>query len=140
MSKEEKQIKEIIDNDLDTGRDLVTENYQLEILTLKDKVDLRRFSRAFLKVDKLLKNIFSNKLDKGEYGGNAQDLKNEIDTKLPINEAYRNYANLTGDTPSQVDNLTTPGKYQCGASGGFISFILLRYYTNVSWTCKTNTP
>lgn len=82
MSKEEKQIKEIIDNDLDTGRDLVTENYQLEILTLKDKVDLRRFSRAFLKVDKLLKNIFSNKLDKGKYGGSAQDLKNDIDTKI----------------------------------------------------------
>lgn len=83
MLKEERQIKEITDNDLDTGRDLVTENYELEILTLKDKVDLRRFSRAFLKVDKLLKNIFSNKLDKGEYGGNAQDLKNEIDRKLP---------------------------------------------------------
>ena len=88
MSKEEKQIKEITDNDLDTGRDLVTENYQLEILTLKDKVDLRRFSRAFLKVDKLLKNIFSNKLDKGLYSGNAQDLKNEINTK----------ANRSGDT------------------------------------------
>ena len=82
MSKDKKQIKEITDNDLDTGRDLVTENYQLEILTLKDKVDLRRFSRAFLKVDKLLKNIFSNKLDKGLYGGNAQDLKNNIDTKI----------------------------------------------------------
>ena len=88
MSKEEKQIKEIIDNDLDTGRDLVTENYQLEILTLKDKVDLRRFSRAFLKVDKLLKNIFSNKLDKGLYGGSAQDLKNEIDTKLNHTNGY----------------------------------------------------
>lgn len=64
MPKEERQIKEITDNDLDTGRDLVTENYELEILTLKDKVDLRRFSRAFLKVDKLLKNIFTGKEDK----------------------------------------------------------------------------
>ena len=120
MSKEEKQIKEIIDNDLDTGRDLVTENYQLEILTLKDKVDLRRFSRAFLKVDKLLKNIFSNKLDKGEYRGNAQDLKNEIDTKLPVNEAYKNYvkAERIGDTDIPVDSTIVPGKYQCGASGG----------------------
>lgn len=88
MSKEEKQIKEITDNDLDAGRGLVTENYQLEILTLKDKVDLRRFSRAFLKVDKLLKNIFSNKLDKGEYGGSAQDLKNEIDGKLNHTNGY----------------------------------------------------
>lgn len=89
MSKEEKQIKEIIDNDLDTGRDLVTENYQLEILTLKDKVDLRRFSRAFLKVDKLLKNIFSNKLDKGLYSGNAQDLKNDIDGKIPYHSSTK---------------------------------------------------
>lgn len=64
MPKEERQIKEITDNDLDTGRDLVTENYELEILTLKDKVDLRRFSRAFLKVDKLLKSIFTGKEDK----------------------------------------------------------------------------
>lgn len=64
MPKEERQIKEITDNDLDTGRDLVTENYELEILTLKDKVDLRRFSRSFLKVDKLLKSIFTGKEDK----------------------------------------------------------------------------
>lgn len=67
MSKEEEQITEVIeitDNDLDTGRDLVTENYGLEILTLKDKVDLRRFSRSFLKVDKLLKSIFTGKEDK----------------------------------------------------------------------------
>ncbi|MGL5229900.1 MAG: head fiber protein [Cetobacterium sp.] len=59
MPKEERQIKEITDNDLDTARDLVTENYELEILTLKDKVDLRKFSRSFLKVDKLLKNAFT---------------------------------------------------------------------------------
>lgn len=64
MPKEERQIKEITDNDLDTGRDLITENYELEILTLKDKVDLRRFSRSFLKVDKLLKSIFTGKEDK----------------------------------------------------------------------------
>ena len=84
MPKEERQIKEITDNDLDTGRDLVTENYELEILTLKDKVDLRKFSRAFLKLDRLLKNMFSNKLDKGEYIGDAQDLKNEIDGKVQL--------------------------------------------------------
>ncbi|MGL5856734.1 MAG: head fiber protein [Cetobacterium sp.] len=63
MPKEKRQIKEITDNDLDTGRDLVTENYELEILTLKDKVDLRRFSRSFLKVDKLLKNAFTSIAD-----------------------------------------------------------------------------
>lgn len=135
MSKEEKQIKEITDNDLDTGRDLVTENYQLEILTLKDKVDLRRFSRAFLKVDKLLKNIFSNKLDKGLYGGNAQDLKNDIDTRLEINEAYRNYvrAEMIGDMSTQVDYITIPGKYQCGASSGkyHLSYLsVIDFYPN----------
>ncbi|MGL4797243.1 MAG: tail fiber protein, partial [Paraclostridium sp.] len=64
MPKDERKIKEITDNDLDTGRNLVTENYELEILTLKDKVDLRRLSRSFLKVDKLLKSIFTGKEDK----------------------------------------------------------------------------
>lgn len=106
MSKEEKQIKEITDNDLDTGRDLVTENYQLEILTLKDKVDLRRFSRAFLKVDKLLKNIFSNKLDKGEYGGSAQDLKNEVDTKVSKNGDTLNGILTSNATSMMVSGVT----------------------------------
>lgn len=64
MSTKNKEIKEITDIDLDTGTNLVTENYQLEILGLKDLVDLRKFSRSFLKVDKLLKSIFTGKEDK----------------------------------------------------------------------------
>lgn len=120
MSKEEKQIKEIKDNDLDTGRDLVTENYQLEILTLKDKVDLRRFSRAFLKVDKLLKNIFSNKLDKGEYGGNAQDLKNDIDNNAPskFNQVFSNhyYHELYGGNTVYEHAFTNPKEYVAEAT------------------------
>ena len=64
MSTKNKEVKEITDIDLDTGTNLVTENYQLEILGLKDLVDLRKFSRSFLKVDKLLKSIFTGKEDK----------------------------------------------------------------------------
>lgn len=61
MPKEDlRKIKQITENDLDTGKNLVTENYQLEILSLKDLVDLRRFSRAFIKVDKLLKAFFNS--------------------------------------------------------------------------------
>ena len=78
MPKEERQIKEITDNDLDTGRDLVTENYELEILTLKDKVDLRRFSRAFLKVDKLLKSIFTGKEDKFPKNSGFNKVKTDL--------------------------------------------------------------
>ncbi|MBC2850334.1 hypothetical protein H5J22_02605 [Cetobacterium sp. 8H] len=78
MPKDEKQIKEITDNDLDTGKDLVTENYELEILTLKDKVDLRRFSRSFLRVDKLLKSIFTGKEDKFSKNSGFNKVKTDL--------------------------------------------------------------
>lgn len=131
MSKEEKQIKEITDNDLDTGRDLVTENYQLEILTLKDKVDLRRFSRAFLKVDKLLKNIFSNKLDKGEYGGSAQDLKNDIDTKVSKNGDTLNGILTSNSTSMMVSGVTGMHLHSNSDQIGFLN-------RDGSWVFRTD--
>ena len=94
--------------------DLVTENYALEVLGLKNPADFRKFSRSFMKLSKIVKGIddsnvgkldkgavsseydtgkkiedkikivqstADNKLDKGTYGGNAQNLKDEIDKK-----------------------------------------------------------
>lgn len=77
MSTKNKEVKEITDIDLDTGTNLVTENYQLEILGLKDLVDLRKFSRSFLKVDKLLKSIFTGKEDR--FSKNTGFNKNKSD-------------------------------------------------------------
>ncbi|MGL5621791.1 hypothetical protein, partial [Cetobacterium sp.] len=88
MSKLKEIIKKITDNDLNTIPGLTTVNYLFELIGLKDKVDLRKFSRNFIKADELIKNINDNKLDKGNYQKTAQDLKNEIDTK----------ANKSGDT------------------------------------------
>ena len=104
MPKEERQIKEITDNDLDTGRDLVTENYELEILTLKDKVDLRRFSRAFLKVDKLLKSIFTGKEDKFPKNSGF----NKAKTDLAENDTNKVFsAKGAFDLKTSLENLIT---------------------------------
>lgn len=104
MPKEERQIKEITDNDLDTGRDLVTENYELEILTLKDKVDLRRFSRAFLKVDKLLKSIFTGKEDKFPKNSGF----NRVKTDLAENDTNKIFsAKGAFDLKTSLENLIT---------------------------------
>lgn len=104
MPKEERQIKEITDNDLDTGRDLVTENYELEILTLKDKVDLRRFSRAFLKVDKLLKSIFTGKEDKFSKNSGF----NRVKTDLAENDTNKVFsAKGAFDLKTSLENLIT---------------------------------
>lgn len=131
MPKEERQIKEITDNDLDTGRDLVTENYELEILTLKDKVDLRRFSRSFLKIDKLLKSIFTGKEDKfsKNSGFNREktdtvendtnkvfSAKGAFDLKTYLVTNYTTLMNNIRDTLTDVINLKLPhGGY--GGSG-----------------------
>ena len=104
MPKEERQIKEITDNDLDTGRNLVTENYELEILTLKDKVDLRRFSRSFLKVDKLLKSIFTGKEDKFPKNSGF----NRVKTDLAENDTNKIFsAKGAFDLKTSLENLIT---------------------------------
>lgn len=52
-------------NALDTViEEVLTKNYSLEILALKNPADFRRFSRSFVKLDKLVKDIeiSSNKI------------------------------------------------------------------------------
>lgn len=72
--------------DLDTLLDenLVTEDYALEILGLKNIADFRKFSRSFMKLSKIVKGIDDSnneKLDKGDYTGNAKNLNDEISKK-----------------------------------------------------------
>lgn len=61
MNKIKKIIKQITDNDLNTIPGLTTANYLFELIGLKDKVDLRKFSRNFIEIDKLIKNIDNEK-------------------------------------------------------------------------------
>ena len=73
-------------NELDTSQEeKVTENYALEILGLKDIADFRKFSRSFMKLDKIIKDLennttteFNKKLNKGE------NLETEYDTAVKI--------------------------------------------------------
>ena len=61
--------------------DLITEDYALEILGLKNPADFRKFSRSFMKLSKIVKEIDdsnNNKVDKGGYSGTAQNLLIEI--------------------------------------------------------------
>ena len=45
-------------NALDTAiEDVLTKNYSLEILSLKNPADFRKFSRSFVKIDKIMKDI-----------------------------------------------------------------------------------
>lgn len=54
MDNEINKISNITDNDLNTGQDLITEHLNFELLALKDNVDLRKFSRNFIKIDDVL--------------------------------------------------------------------------------------
>ena len=56
MNKLKQIIKQITDNDLNTTPGLTTINYLFELIGLKDKVDLRKFSRNFIKIDESLNN------------------------------------------------------------------------------------
>ena len=64
MNKLKQIIKQITDNDLNTTPGLTTINYLFELIGLKDKVDLRKFSRNFIKIDELIKNTNNEKEDK----------------------------------------------------------------------------
>lgn len=51
---------------------------------------------------------------------NAEEQDTQIKSKLPTNEAYKNYVKdeYIGDTDTPVDSTIIPGKYQCGANSG----------------------
>lgn len=81
MSKLKEIIKKITDNDLNTIPGLTTVNYLFELIGLKDKVDLRKFSRNFIRADELIKGIDDNKVSKS---GDIINGKVIIDNKFPV--------------------------------------------------------
>ena len=93
-------------DDLNTLQgELVTQNYNLEILGLKNPADFRKFSKSLIMLDRILKetndkvdNGLKTKLDKGSYGGDADDLKREIDGKEP------SFSKNTGFNKEKTDN------------------------------------
>lgn len=67
--------------------DLITEDYALEILGLKNPADFRKFSRSLMKLSKIVKKIENSnaeKLNKGnvvEKYDTAEKIGNEVDKK-----------------------------------------------------------
>lgn len=92
-----------------TDPDLRTEYFDLELLGLKSIVDLRKFSRSFMKIAKILFGIENNKLDKGDYTGNAKNLNDEISKKASKTVLGRMLVgdNLTVDENGRVSGNPT---------------------------------
>lgn len=56
-------MSKVVENEqeLNTAiEDLVTLNYSLEILGLKNSADFRKFSKSFMKIDKIMKEVEVN--------------------------------------------------------------------------------
>lgn len=103
----------------------LTENDSNKVFTPKGALNLfntltTNFTNGINAAKEVLRLDIVKKLNKGAYSGDAQDLKNDIDSKLPVNEAYKNYVKdeYIGDTDAAVDSTVIPGKYQCGPNGG----------------------
>ena len=104
----EKSLQVTVTNpdDLNTLQgELVTQNYNLEILGLKNPADFRKFSKSLMMLDRILKetnynvdNGLNKKLNKGTYEGDADDLKREIDGKEP------SFSKNTGFNKEKTDN------------------------------------
>lgn len=103
--------------------DLITEDYALEVLGLKNPADFRKFSRSFMKLSKIVKEIDdsnNNKLDKGGYNGTAKNLNDELSKKATKTQLGRIIVgdNLTIDNNGKL-NGTPPvditGKFDKGS-------------------------
>ena len=103
--------------------DLITEDYALEVLGLKNPADFRKFSRSFMKLSKIVKEINdsnNNKLDKDGYNGTAKNLNDELSKKATKTQLGRIIVgdNLTIDNNGKL-NGTPPvditGKFDKGS-------------------------
>ena len=88
--------------------DLITEDYALEVLSLKNPADFRKFSRSFMKLSKIVKEIDdsnNNKLDKGGYNGTAKNLNDELSKKATKTQLGRIIVgdNLTVDVNGKLN-------------------------------------
>lgn len=120
-----------------TEPDLVTENYELDVLGLKNAGDFRKFSKSFIKLDKIVKNIDdatktlddrissvnntlnSAKLDKGGYTGNAKTLDDKISSvnnTLNSAKADKTINIIAGNGLTGGGNLTTNRTISVGAT------------------------
>lgn len=108
--------------------DLITEDYALEVLGLKNPADFRKFSRSFMKLSKIVKGIDdsnNNKLDKGGYNGTAKNINDELSKKATKTQLGRiivgdnltvdSNGKLSGTPPvditGKLDKGTVPEKY-----------------------------
>lgn len=57
-------MSNITEEDLNIKSNLTTENYAFELIGLKDPVDLRKFSKALIKIDDLILNLDETSLKK----------------------------------------------------------------------------
>lgn len=125
----EKSLQVTVTNpdDLNTLQgELVTQNYNLEILGLKNPADFRKFSKSLMMLDRILKetnynvdNGLNKKLNKGTYEGDADDLKNNIDINASnINKCLKyDIKNDNIKYPINIADMENP-KYQLGANSG----------------------
>ena len=120
----EKSLQVTVTNpdDLNTLQgELVTQNYNLEILGLKNPADFRKFSKSLMMLDRILKetnynvdNGLNKKLNKGTYEGDADDLKREIDGKEPAFEKNSGFNKEKTDSYNENDTnklFTQKGAY-----------------------------
>ena len=101
--------------------DLVTEDYALEILGLQSIADFRKFSRSFMKLSKIVKEVETNvdnnldeKLNKGAVSS-EYDTAKKIEDKIKkiINEKWKINTKYIGDTNTSTDfnSITANGTY-----------------------------
>lgn len=101
--------------------DLVTEDYALEILGLQSIADFRKFSRSFMKLSKIVKEVETNvdnnldeKLDKGAVSSDYDTAK-KIEDKIKkiIDEKWKINTKYIGNTSTSTDfnSITANGIY-----------------------------
>lgn len=101
--------------------DLVTEDYALEILGLLSIADFRKFSRSFMKLSKIVKEIETNvddnlyeKLDKGAVSS-EYDTAKKIEDKIKkiIEDKWKITTKYIGNTSTSTDfnSITANGTY-----------------------------
>ena len=123
------------ESELNTSlNDLITEDYALEILGLKNVADFRKFSRSFMKLSKIVKGIEnsdSEKLDK-DLVSEEYDTAKKIEDKIKdIHDKFKNlcpfkvgdiYLTTNSTNPSAIFLGTTwqkiEGRFLLGTTGG----------------------
>ena len=128
MSKLKEIIKKITDNDLNTIPGLTTINYLFELIGLKDKVDLRKFSRNFIKIDELIFKKLNKPIVLNEDVDTEEKLRSlRVGTYIlnekviwQYNNGKRGYYTIIVKTDSSTTNDSILEVQHSGAGGGHI--------------------